>query len=124
MKTFIHNYEGFGKCESKCKVYMVSHGAITHICFEELDDNPGTSVTNMSEHLAAQMIKKFGIEPYDCNFYETYLHKGFPHENTRRSFDEIKYEWRFNGKNQPLEWIAEHPHWKPSDKREIFELTI
>ena len=116
--TFIHNYEGFGKCESKCKVLMVSHGVITHFCFEELDDNKGTSITNMSEHLAAQMLKKFNLEPYDCSFYETYPHSG----KENRSFDEIDYLWEFDGKLQPTQWIAKHPHWKPSDKREIFEL--
>ena len=113
--TFIHNYEGFGKCESKCKVYMVLHGAITHICFEELDDNKGTSITNMSEYLAAQILKKFNLEPYDCSFYETY-----PHSEKDRSFDEIYYLWEFD----KTQWIAKHPHWKPSDKHKIFELTV
>lgn len=115
---FIHDYEGYGKCKSKCKVIMVSDGPLTHFCFEELDDNPGTSITNMSEHLAAQMLKKFGLEPYNCSFYETY-----PHSGKDRSFDEIDYLWEFDGKNHP-EWVAKHPHWKPSNQHEIFGLTI
>ena len=118
METFIHEYKGFGGCESRCKVYMVSDSPLTHFCFEELDDNYGTSVTNMSEYLATQMIQIFNLKPYECFFYETY-----PHSGKDRSFDEIDYLWAFDGKNHP-EWIASHPHWKPSDKREIFELTI
>jgi len=109
MKTFTHNFEGFWKCESKCKVYVeVIHG-ITHICFEELYDNEGTSVTNMSEHLATQMIQELGVEPGTCKFFESYpdsMHR------EKRSFDEVLYTWE--GKK------AKSPHWLPSKEREIF----
>jgi hypothetical protein len=117
--TFIHNYEGYGKCKSKCKVYMVSEGQLTHFCFEELDDNPGTSITNMSEHLATQMIEKFNLKPYQCFFYETY-----PHSGKDRSFDEIKYTWIIDESPKPIILKATKPQWKFSDKHEIFELTI
>ena len=119
METFIHEYKGFGGCESRCKVYMVSDSPLTHFCFEELDDNYGTSVTNMSEYLATQMIQIFNLKPYECFFYETY-----PHSGKDRSFDEIKYIWIIDESPKSTILKATKPHWKPSDKREIFELTI
>lgn len=123
---FIHKYEGFGKCKSRCKVYMVFIDGITHFCFEELDDNTGTSVTNMSEYLATQMVKKFCLEPYNCKFYETYPHNDISYKNlknNKRSFDEINYLWELNMVDK-MYWMAAHPHWKSSDKREIFDFII
>jgi len=109
METFIHNFEGFWNSESKCKVHVVVLHDITHICFEELDDNQGTSVTNVSEHLATQMIKKLNIRPGLCKFFESY-----PENRHRkdRSFDEILYTWQGN--------VASKPHWLPAKNMEIF----
>lgn len=110
METFIHEFEGYFKCKSKCRVYVTKISDITHICFEELDDNPGTSVTNMSEHLANDMIRKLNIRPGLIKFFESY-----PENNHRkdRSFEEVLYTWRGNE--------AHDPHWLPSKDREVFE---
>lgn len=109
METFTHNFTGFWGCDSKCKVHKTEIHGITHICFEELDDNEGTSVTNMSEHLATEMVQRFNLVPGKCKFFESY-----PDNRHRkdRSFDEILYTWNGNKASQP--------NWLPAKNMEIF----
>ena len=89
---------------------MKKINGITFICFEEIEMNPGTSVTNMSEHLATQVVETFKLEPGKCKFYETYSESKNREE---RNFDEILYTWNGNK--------ASHPNWLPSKDRGIFE---
>lgn len=109
METFTYDFIGFGGCESKCKVYITIMHDIAFICFEELEDNNGTSVTNMSEYLATQIVEKHNFKPGMCKFFESY-----PENRHRkdRSFDEILYTW--NGT------VASSPHWLPAKNKEIF----
>jgi hypothetical protein len=52
----IYHYTGFWGCEAKChlRAYEESGESLTVIA-TELNDNPGTSITNMAEHLATRV---------------------------------------------------------------------
>ena len=110
MKTFIYNFRGFGNCESKCRVYVTEIHGITHICFEELEDNPGTSVTNVSEQLATEILKYLNLPAGKCKFFESYPETSYRRD---RSFEEILYTWNNN--------TASSPSWLPSKDKQIFE---
>ncbi|MFA5366379.1 MAG: hypothetical protein WC333_00450 [Dehalococcoidia bacterium] len=109
MTIFVHEYKGFGGCQSKCKVYYLKKDGLHLFCFEDM--NKGTSVTNMSEYLATQMIEKFSLnrDVDECRFFESYNDLGNEED---RTFDEITYTWEGN--------VADNPDWKPSEERDMF----
>lgn len=94
MKTYIHEYLGFGSHKSKCKVYIKEEEKIL-IGFEDL--NVGTSVTNASEQLATEIIKKENFNPKNIIFYEWY-----PQYDAEVS--EIKYIWNENNIASNATW--------------------
>jgi hypothetical protein len=104
MKKFAHQFKGFGNCDSACNVYVTEEEGTTHICFEDI--GVGTSVTNASEIIATEIVKKYNFNPQNCKFYETYEDSG--------EIDGIEYTW-VNGK-------ASAPRWHPEDpiKRLLF----
>jgi len=120
MKTqFYHEYKGYHGFLSRCLVKIVSKEGKYFICFENI--NEGTSVTNMSEQLASDIVEKMGFDPNICRFFEYYP------ETDYESFDEIEYDWNYvsDHDHRGYEYIifkAKHPHWKPASQeiKDIF----
>lgn len=101
MEVFQHEYEGFGTHPSKCMVYIKKvtnprYSDTMFVCFEDLGE--GTCVTNASEQLATEIVKKMGLDPENTRFFETY---------DRQQLDEITYSWK------DLE--ASNPKWFPPE---------
>lgn len=110
-QDFIHEFKGFGRVPSKCRVMAFSDDGETFICFQDLGD--GTSVTNASEQIATEVVDLLDLQPSSCRFFETYS------QYDNDSFDEIIYQWSLtHGK-----WEAKHPDWKPAPD-EIKDLFI
>lgn len=109
-QDFEHEYKGFGRVPSKCRVMIIKDENIHLICFEDL--GYGTSVTNASEQLASEIVQKFNLDPKTCRFFETY------EQYDNDTFDEIVYTWNLSHGN----WIATKPDWifSPDDIRTIF----
>lgn len=64
------------------------------VIMSELEDNPGTSITNASESLATQIYYSFlaGVPPEQIEWMERY-----PAQKRRKtSYDWVSFEW--NGK--------------------------
>ena len=115
-KEFIHPFKGFGRVPSTCLVRMYEDDGETMICFIDLDD--GTSVTNASEQIAAEIVTEYKLSPTNCRFFETY--QQYEYDN----FDEIEYEW-IMGKTPGgflISWKATNPKWKPCDDETIKNL--
>jgi len=85
MKTFIHEYKGYGIHPSRCKVYIRDVGTQTWVGFENMGE--GTSVTNASEQLATEIVEKEFLSPQLCKFFEWY-----PEYDGMVS--EIEYRWK------------------------------
>jgi hypothetical protein len=85
MKTFIHEFKGFGIHPSKCKVHIEKVGSSTWIGFEDLGE--GTSVTNASEQLATEIVDKVELNPSMCKFFEWY-------PQYEGDLDRIEYKWK------------------------------
>lgn len=94
MKTFIHEYKGFGIHPSRCKVYIKKVGISTWVGFENLGE--GTSVTNSSEQLATEICEKEELNPISCKFFEWY-------PEYEGEVSEIAYRWKGPIACQP-EW--------------------
>jgi hypothetical protein len=59
---YIHHYRGYWSDGGKChiRIYWEEEHAPVVIC-SELPDNGNTSVTNMAEYLAAEVIEEHGL---------------------------------------------------------------
>ena len=66
-------YQGFHGCRSCCglEIIPLADGR-TLVIATELADNPGTSVTNVAEHLASFVCERFGIETEKLVWVEHY----------------------------------------------------
>ena len=70
---YIHEYEGYGGCESRCRVRLYQQAGQSPVfMLEELNDNPGTSITNMAEVLAARHCPERLEEPDPFRWIEHY----------------------------------------------------
>ena len=98
MKTFIHNFLGYGRIPSRSKVYIKEINDEFWIGFENIGE--GTSVTNATEQLATEIIKKENLNPDNCRFFEWYSEYG-------EDVDEISYTWK--------EGKANNPKWEHKD---------
>jgi hypothetical protein len=85
MKTYIHEYKGFGIHPSRCKIYIQTVGIQTWIGFENLGE--GTSVTNASEQLASEIVEKELLNPISCKFFEWY-------PEYEGNVSEVTYRWK------------------------------
>jgi hypothetical protein len=95
MKTYIHEYRGYGIHPSRCKVYILKDiFGQSWIGFENLGE--GTSVTNASEQLATEIVEKEGLDPMKCKFFEWY-------PEYEGDVSEIAYIWKGP--------IASHAEW-------------
>jgi len=65
----------------------------TAVIATEREDNPGTSVTNVAEHLASHVCDRFGIEPEKLFWIE---HCGYPAHvsNRERTLDLVTFSRR------------------------------
>lgn len=93
------------------------------ITFMELENNEGTSVTNLSEQLATQVINEFGLEPGRCQFFEKYTYGTGNLDNCQpERIDRISYKWHWmQADNRTREgmpegrfsggWQATSPEW-------------
>jgi len=56
----IHDYLGYSRCVSHCRVQVyTARGLPPLLVLTETLDNPGTSITNMIEHLAAGVSERY-----------------------------------------------------------------
>ena len=107
IKQFTYDYTGRNGVRSQCNVMIFSDDDDHFICFENLGIR--VSVTNASEMLATQIVAKYGFEPQDCRFFETYR------EYDNETFDEIEYTWKqIRSQNGKIYWEAKYPKRKPS----------
>ena len=70
--AFRYDYKGYFGCDCHCTLEIDGNLVI---CTED-DDNEGTSITNMAEHLAPRVCYNFGIDPYQLTWIEHYPERG------------------------------------------------
>lgn len=101
---FYHEFKGFGIHPSRVLVKIITEIDDRHLILLE-DINEGTSVTNASEQLAAEIVNQMSYNPEDCRFFETYRQYNYD------TFDEINYTWTYNASED--KWVAKIPVWSP-----------
>jgi hypothetical protein len=97
-------FRGFHGRRAVCDLEIVPlRDGRTLVIATERANNPGTSITNVAEHLASHVCDRFGIEPDKLVWVE---HYGYPRSGSQRerTYDLVTFERR------PPEYIA----WSPS----------
>ena len=82
-----YDYEGFHGCQAHCQVERHHNPATGKdiLILTEVEDNTGTSVTNMVEHLAARLINEYDLDPANTIIIEHYPERGrlsYPYPET------------------------------------------
>ncbi len=120
MKThdYIHRYRGYWSEGGKCRIriYQEDRQAPVVICLQ-LPENKNTSVTNLAEYLAAEVIEEHGL-PTPLVWIEHYPeHGGKPGEYSLVRFSDWERRevclggvWRYR---------VELPKWSPLRPEEV-----
>lgn len=105
--TVIERFEfrGFQCCRCHCQLELIplSDGRMVVIA-TEVEDNPGTSITNVAEYLASFVCGQFHVEPGTLVWIE---HYGYGTTSRDRTFDLVTFQRR------PAEKIS----WSPAVRR-------
>lgn len=76
MTTKIFPYKGYYSCESQCQIEVHHFPDFDLVICTELEDNHGTSITNMVEYLAHQVCQAENIHPDRLVWVEHYPLRG------------------------------------------------
>lgn len=88
--AFRFDYRGYWNCESHCTLEI--HGNL--VIVTEADDNQGTSITNIAEHLATRVCHQFQIDPLKLVWIEHYPERGheWMHKPITKSWDFVTFQ--------------------------------
>jgi hypothetical protein len=115
---YIHRYRGYWSDGGKCRIriYQEAEQDPLVIC-SQLPDNDNTSVTNMAEYLAAEVIEEHGLST-PLTWIEHYPeHRGRPGEYSLVSFSSWeRREVRLGG---VWRYRIRSPTWSPSCPEEV-----
>lgn len=120
-----YEYAGYSGARSVCEVSILRRdGQPPIVIFTELPDNPGTSVTNMIEHLAAEIQRRDSL-PAETIWIEHYPAERRP-QGAGESWDLVTFapntaafrelrrgRWR---------WTLGTPEWKRISAADVAEL--
>lgn len=129
-------YRGFHGCRCVCSLEILSLGdGRTAVIATELQDNPGTAITNVAEHLASEVCDRFGIEPEKLVWIEHYGYASSVTVGRERTYDRVSFRVRkadaFQGsaavlRSKPDGWPGyfEEPQWRPMKDEDWRELGL
>lgn len=110
-------YRGFIGQVSMCNLAIELLGGEAIVLFVEMHGNPGASITNASEGIAAKVLetKLTGVDLRRIRWFEHY-----PADNTPPAFDEILYEGLGRTNNQA--WVKGATWSRVKDEALIYRL--
>lgn len=114
-------YRGFHGCASWCGLEIIRlRDGRTVVIATEVEDNPGTSVTNMAEGLASRVCAEFTINPRSLVWIEHYGYpSAFPAGNPR-TFDLVTFARPMAGDGAPFG----DPKWRPMSEGDWRALSL
>ena len=97
-------YRGYYDCESRCRLRVWQEpGQVPVVLFTELDDNPGTSITNMIEYIAWEAFKLLERPETGMIVIEHYRDRGMVRGKAmyKEEFDMVTFTRTANGYDNP-----------------------
>jgi hypothetical protein len=97
--SFQMHYGYLAKWDSWCDVDVYSGGdKPALVIFTEVADNPGTSITNAIETIAAMVVKDYDLDPVATIFIEHYTYDP-------ETFDKVEMPWTGDSYDNP-KWTS------------------
>ena len=116
-----YRFRGFHGCEAWCALEILrAASGQTVVIATEVEDNPGTSITNAAEQLAYHVCVDFAIDPSKLIWIE---HYGYPSPGASRrprTYDLVTFEILPPGHDA----VFAHPNWRPMIKQDWQELGM
>jgi hypothetical protein len=105
-----YRYLGFHGCDAWCALEtLFLEGGKSVVIATELADNPGTSITNVCEHLAYWVCVDFAIDPSQLVWIEYYGYPSPSNPKRLRTFDLVTFEILPPGHDA----VFANPRWRP-----------
>ena len=112
---FQYDYKGFHGCDSHCQIEIVGNIVIA----TEVNDNQGTSITYLAEHLATRIAYQYQIPINQFTWIEHYPARG---EDPRlnENYSIVKFAKR----NSPIDPVVRFvsPSWTHMERKEVKEM--
>ena len=108
-ETKMH-YKGFWNCDSICGVEVYKKDKTIVVVFTELDDNPGTSITNVIEHLATAFKNVFlkNVPREQIIWIEHYPPN--PHVDRGDTYDQVDFSVSLGSDGVTV--VYKNPKWR------------
>ena len=103
------SYLDYHRCQAWCalEILALADGR-TAVIATEVKDNPGTSITNLCEHLAFWVCLDFGIDPLRLVWIEHYGYPSAFEAGNPRPFDLVEFDFEPAGR----EGLFTNPRWR------------
>jgi hypothetical protein len=115
---YIHYYRGYWSEGGGCRIRIYQEdGQVPVVICSELPDNPNTSVTNMAEYLAAEVIREYRL-PTPLTWVEHYSE----HEGEIGEYSLVRFSyWELQGVRLGGVWRYRVglPQWSPLSPEEL-----
>ena len=108
-------YQGFHGCDSFCQIEIHQKPGQVVIIATEDNDNEGTSITNMAEHVATRVCHQFKINPDHLVWIEHYPQRGY-RGDIPESWDIVQFE---QIRHQDGTFRLKHPKWSPFTEKAL-----
>ena len=109
----LYLYRSSSGCPSYCWLHIYTTPGQTVALATELDENPGTSVTNMAERLATEVARTFGLSLNTLVWIEHYPARQGLSGRPRlpESFDQVTFTRTSHG--------LQHPEWRRLSQAQV-----
>ena len=109
----LYLYRGFHGCPSYCWLRIYMTPGQTVVLATEVDDNPGTSITNMAAGLATEVVRTFGLPLDRLVWIEHYRDRTVSAGRPRlpASFDQVTFTRTARG--------LRHPQWRRLSQTQV-----
>ena len=115
---YVHYYRGYWSDGGKCRIRIYQEQGVSPVVIcSQLPENKNTSVTNMAEYLAAEVIEEHGLAT-PLTWIEHYPeHEGKPGEYSLVRFS--SWERREVGLGGVCRWRVGSTRWSPLHPLEV-----
>jgi len=117
----LYLYRGFHGCVCWCGLEIIRlRDGRTIVIATEVEDNPGTSVTNMAEGLASRVCAEFSIDPRSLVWIEHYGYPSAIRAGNPRTFDLVTFARPVAGDDSTVG----EPKWRPMSESDWRALAL
>lgn len=130
-RDYCYDYEGFWRHPAVCRIRIYERaGAIPIVIATELAENTGTSITNMAEYLAAEIISQHFPERFETEEPEPVMWlEQYPRHPGQRDLPEFS-QVVFSSYTPRIEWMGMRqrirlgqPSWKYLERDQVEQLV-